>query len=107
MTPKIFIPLVFMVIGFSARSILDIDHAAVVDADCLDEPCANPPCCNGDVNGDGNMDLSDAIYMLTYLFADGSEPLAIKCPGTIVSHELPATGQTIWYDEFGAVIDCK
>ena len=28
---------------------------------------------NGDVNGDNGLDLSDAIYLLTYLFINGPE----------------------------------
>jgi hypothetical protein len=34
---------------------------------------------NGDVNGDGARDLSDAVYILTFLFQGGPEPL--PCPG--------------------------
>ena len=34
---------------------------------------------NGDVNGDGARDLSDAIYLLTFLFQGGDPPL--PCPG--------------------------
>lgn len=32
---------------------------------------------NGDVNGDGARDLSDVLYILNWLFLDGSEPVAI------------------------------
>jgi len=34
---------------------------------------------NGDVNGDGGLDLSDAIYLLTHLFQGGPAPE--PCPG--------------------------
>lgn len=78
-----------------------------VDADCVDEPCAHPPCCNGDVNGDGHMDLSDAIYLLTYLFADGGEPAVIEWAGCGENRPLPATGQTKCYDASGLEIDCN
>jgi hypothetical protein len=40
------------------------------------EPCANQ---NGDNNGDGARDLSDAVYLLTFLFQGGPAPVAI-CP---------------------------
>ena len=32
---------------------------------------------NGDVNGDGSIDLTDVIGLLTYLFIDGPQPVAI------------------------------
>ena len=62
------------------------------------EPVTSP-CGNGDVNGDGALDLGDAVYILTYLFAAGEAPVSIDCA-------LPATGQSICYDETGEAIDC-
>ena len=74
---------------------------------------------NGDVNGDGGRDLSDAIYLLSFLFQGGPAPL--PCPsagggaggagdagggGGPVDNPLPPTGQTLCYDELGAVTDC-
>lgn len=35
------------------------------------------PSGNGDVNGDGAIDLSDAVYTLLYLFRDGPAPVAL------------------------------
>ncbi len=35
------------------------------------------PSGNGDVNGDGGIDLGDAVYLLSYLFEEGPEPVAI------------------------------
>ena len=32
---------------------------------------------NGDVNASGRIDLADGIYLLTYLFDDGPEPVAM------------------------------
>jgi uncharacterized protein DUF1566 len=32
---------------------------------------------NGDVNGDGSLDISDALYLLFHLFVDGPAPVAI------------------------------
>ena len=48
-----------------------------VRADCQDEPCENPPCCNGDVNGDSRLNIADALYLLSYLFKGGPEPIAL------------------------------
>ncbi len=56
--------------------------AAPVEADCQDQPCAEPPCCNGDCNSDGGVDISDAVYLLTYLFSGGNEPGAITSGGS-------------------------
>src|SRR5512139_2584341 len=37
---------------------------------------------NGDTNGDGDRDVSDAVYFLQWLFMGGDEPAAIpgECP---------------------------
>ena len=35
------------------------------------------PSGNGDVNGDGGLDITDAIYLLGYLFLNGPAPIAI------------------------------
>lgn len=37
---------------------------------------------NGDVNGDGGRDISDAVYMLNWLFVGGPAPVSLNCPGT-------------------------
>jgi hypothetical protein len=63
---------------------------------------AAAPSGNGDVNGDGRLDISDPIYMLNWLFGEGPGPLPIACPRT----GLPATGQTKCYDKFNAEIAC-
>jgi len=34
---------------------------------------------NGDVNSDGDLDLSDPIYLLSYLYSGGPEPAPIAC----------------------------
>ncbi len=38
---------------------------------------------NGDVNGDHERDLSDVVYILSYLFADGPAPVHITCKNTV------------------------
>ena len=34
---------------------------------------------NGDVNGDGGLDISDAVYILVFLFTGGPDPVKIEC----------------------------
>jgi len=34
---------------------------------------------NGDVNGDGGRDLTDAIYMLSWMFRGGPGPVPLAC----------------------------
>jgi hypothetical protein len=63
------------------------------------------PAGNGDVNGDGSIDISDAVYLLSSLFLGGKEPVQIECPPP-GGKGLPATGQTRCYDSVGNVIDC-
>ncbi len=36
-------------------------------------------CCNGDVNGDHSLDLSDAIFTLNDLFGGGPESVRFAC----------------------------
>lgn len=57
---------------------------------------------NGDVNGDGEIDQSDAIYILEWRFIGGPAPVPTLCPPT----RLPATGQTFCYTEFPGPADC-
>lgn len=49
---------------------------------------------NGDVNGDGKLNIADAIYIINNQFRGGPQPVPIECPPT----GLPATGQTKCYD---------
>jgi hypothetical protein len=75
---------------------------AVVDAEGAG---VGSPTSNGDVNGDWFIDLSDAIYIFSFLFQGGPAPKPIVCPppwGTA----RPPTGQTNCYDKSGTVIDC-
>lgn len=64
---------------------------------------------SGDANGDGALDVADAVYLLLYLFKGGSPPVPIECPEcpeTPLARGLPAAGQTECYDQLGANIDC-
>jgi len=81
----------------------------------------------GDVNGDGGMNIADAIFILNYIFAMGPAPVSCepcsacpgcdsccpKCPDCPACDSccpprmyLPTTGQEECYDEWGSVIDC-
>jgi len=57
---------------------------------------------NGDVNGDNGLDLSDAIYLLSFLFQGGAAPFV--CPpgaggaGGGVPQDLPDAGQLLCYN---------
>lgn len=55
---------------------------------------------NGDVNGDGGIDIADAVYLLGFLFQEGPPPVPI-IPTNPCS--LPATNQTLCYDNAGPV----
>jgi len=61
------------------------------------------PSGNGDVNGDGKIDISDGVYILNWLFAGGRGPVPIVCRRT----GLPATGQTKCYKSGKGEIDCE
>jgi hypothetical protein len=52
---------------------------------------------NGDVNASGTIDIADAIYLLTYLFAKGPVPEPIES----ADGGLAATGQTTCYARTG------
>lgn len=61
---------------------------------------------NGDTNGDGNIDISDAVHLLSFLFTGGAEIAQIDCPSTAPTNFFVATGQTQCLGEAG-VVDCS
>ena len=63
------------------------------------------PCCNGDVNGNGSVDIADPVYLLHHLFVDGPGPVPMAPCGPGLTR-LPATGPKSCYDALGADIDC-
>lgn len=92
--------------GMGMNLLLTPDAAPGVEAGCTDDPCDNPPCCNGDTNGDGSIDLSDPILLLTYLFSQGTEPVPFQCQAEIISNPVLETGQTNCYNTAGQAIEC-
>ncbi len=60
---------------------------------------------NGDTNGDGGIDVTDAVYLLNWLFTGGAEIAVLDCPETQSRSCLVGTGQV---DCFGttSVIEC-
>lgn len=61
---------------------------------------------NGDVNGDGTINISDATALLNWLFLGGASPQ--RCPsGNGGPSSFPATGQAGCYDEDGNSVDCE
>lgn len=82
---------VSLLAGYCAHFLILGGSLPRVAADCPGEP--GKPCGNGDVNGDGSVDISDPIYLLTYLFAAGPDIV----PATGGGVGLPATGQTVCY----------
>jgi len=78
-------------------------------ADCRDHPCDSPPCCNGDCNGDGTVNIADAIFLLSYLFARGPEPAQTACGPNAECcppSRLPATGDITCTNGEDVVVDC-
>lgn len=57
---------------------------------------------NGDVNGSGGIDISDAVFLLNWLFSGGPDPA--PCP---VGGGLPDTGQDQCFDCDGVRIPCN
>jgi hypothetical protein len=58
---------------------------------------------NGDTNGDGQRDITDAIYLISWLFEGGEAPVAIERASP---PSLPSTGQSVCYDAAGRAIPC-
>ena len=43
---------------------------------------------NGELNGDGEIDVSDAVHLLFYLFRGGEPPAAIAASSAIVDEKI-------------------
>jgi hypothetical protein len=61
---------------------------------------------NGDVNADGNVDISDGVTILGHLFLGYPTELVSLCTASAERSGLPDTGQTTCYRQEGDVIDC-
>jgi len=61
---------------------------------------------NGDVNADGEVNISDSITILGYLFLGNPTELAPLCATPPGPTGLPDTGQTACYNDTGDVVDC-
>ena len=57
------------------------------------------------MNGDGTIDISDAVYLLSNLFTGGPAMKPIECPAP-AKGRLPATGQTKCYEATLAEVAC-
>ena len=60
---------------------------------------------SGDVNGDGARNLSDAVYLLSWLFRNGPAPVPTECP-RVATDSLVGTGQSSCFDTEGAIVSC-
>jgi hypothetical protein len=65
-----------------------------------DQPCTSK---NGDINGDGVVDISDPVTLLGNLFLGTPAQLHSPCSSAA---PLPATGQQVCYDSDGPRRDC-
>jgi hypothetical protein len=63
-----------------------------------------PPSRCQDVNGDGAADISDAVYLLGWLFLGGPAPECSQPPASPCA--IPASGETLCYDTWGNEISC-
>ncbi len=64
---------------------------------------------NGDANGDGGVDISDAVYLLNALFLGGPQPIPVATTSKIVTRTLglPDSGQLRCYDSASNESDCR
>ena len=68
-----------------------------------------PTCIAGDTNGDGTVNIGDAVWILGYLFAGGEPPVPCECDVCEVcdpAHGLPTTGQEECFDHMAIPIEC-
>ena len=60
-----------------------------------------------DSNGDGSVDISDAVHLLAWLFSGGPPPQVCRGDGPGGGmRALPDTGQATCYDADDAIVDC-
>lgn len=61
---------------------------------------------SGDINGDGEINITDAVRLLGFLFQGAPPPEPVACPSTSTV-SLPATGQSTCYDSSGSEVPCS
>lgn len=98
MKKTLVIALLLNALGLSVLSLKTLQTAAAI------APPA--PAGNGDINGDGNYNISDAVHFLSWLFQGGPSPVPIDVESPPSRVELAATGQTRCYDSEGEPVDC-
>ena len=86
-------------------SLLPVTQADCPQAECIAPDCA--PCGNGDCNGDGKINIADAIHLLGFQFNDGPAPVSVRdCP-PCPAGTLLATGQTQCFTDSGDLTACN
>ncbi len=78
-------------------------HSSALQVAAVGPPNATQ---NGDTNGDGGIDISDAVYLLNFLFAGGADIAPIKCVPAERNGGFIATGMTECFGDAGP-IDCS
>lgn len=101
---KLLITVGVFVVGFVAGAVLLREGPTTATAQGGAPECAklvrhSSGALVSDVNGDGSFDISDAVYILNFLFTGGGAPKPI-CGGP-----LPATGVTECADQNGTIQD--
>lgn len=93
---KLAVFLLVLVVGFVAGRLSHQRVEAQAVPDCATE--------NGEINGDGSRDISDAVALLGFLFLGKDPPVPLCTPSG--GSGLPDTGQTKCNDAEGNEIPC-
>jgi hypothetical protein len=97
----VFVAAMSMVVAFVVGR-MSVQVPASAEAQREQGGGAATPSDNGDVNGDGVLNIADPVYLCRFLFSDGPALVPIVCPAT----GIPATGQTKCHDNDGNEIPC-
>ncbi len=68
----------------------------------LSAPVCGDPVGNGDVNGDGKINVADAVYLLNLQFLGGPEPVPLVCP---TDEEDDGTGIEVEFAETAVLLE--
>ncbi len=80
----------YAISGLSCAAVLAFQWSLGIPASA--QNADSEPSGNGDTNGNGAIEIGDAIYLLNWLFSDGPAPVPIVCDG---SGEAPAAEQAV------------